>query len=393
MKTKTKIVTGIIAFILTCVLLFTIAVINPNTNQVVGASTRTIQLTQTYVDAQSVLCEFDDAKLTQSGTTTYFEGYKPLDTSGFSVIDNISETDLNEFENCIIKYNASFDTETNIITLAAIANLSDGSLDMDEIHGVGFINNDGDIDAVMDIDGESILLSEMRSMGMIENCGWLSRLIKVAMTVVVASVIGVGVAIIAVAVNHVVEESAALINKKKNEKFSNPTDYINNQSAYSNWGYGLSNLAEGGCGIIAVFNVMRKFEKKPVLSDIIYEFDSKSGNLFWGAAGADVTHIQKFFNDRGMRNEFCDKWGNMKNKLKNMSKNQIAICSHWVTRSPLQGHYVTVEKTVDNNGTEFFRVYNSGSGRQEDYYDIEVAYSNKMILNGDFINGIIVEAK
>ena len=30
----------------------------------------------------------------------------------------------------------------------------------------------------MNIDGEGILLSEMRDAGMIQNCGWFSRLIK-----------------------------------------------------------------------------------------------------------------------------------------------------------------------------------------------------------------------
>ncbi|MCM1546661.1 MAG: hypothetical protein NC033_06485 [Clostridiales bacterium] len=390
MKMRTKIVTGIIAFILTCVLLFTVAVINPNTNQVVGASTRTMRLTQTSVDAQSVLNEFDDAKLTQNGTTTYFEGYKPIDKNVLSEIDNISDTELKEYENCIIKYTASYDTETNIIKLAVSTNLSDGSLEIDEINGVGFINDNGEIDAVMDLDGESILLSEMRDMSLIENCGWLSRLIKTVMATTIASVIGVGVAIIAVAVNHVVEESAALSNKKKNSKLTNPTGYINDQSNYTNWGYGLTSLAEGGCGIIAIFNVMQKLQKNPQLADIIYEFDSKSGNLFWGKGGADVTHIRKYFNDRDIHNEFYDKWSTMKNKLKNMTDKQIAICSYWLTRSPINGHYVAVEKLKDSNGNDYFKVYNVG-GAYITVYDLDTDYANKIFLNGDFINGYIIE--
>lgn len=100
MKTKTKIVTGIISIILSCVLFFTVAAINPNTNQVAGASTRTVRLAQTAVDAQSLLNEFDDAKLTQSGTTTYFEGYKALEAEKLSEIDYISEDNFEEIENC-----------------------------------------------------------------------------------------------------------------------------------------------------------------------------------------------------------------------------------------------------------------------------------------------------
>lgn len=68
--------------------------------------------------------------------------------------------------------------------------MPDGSIEIDKISGVGFINDDGEIDAVMNVDGEGILLSEMRDAGMIENCGWFSSLIKViaVAAVVVAAV-------------------------------------------------------------------------------------------------------------------------------------------------------------------------------------------------------------
>ncbi len=202
MKTKTKIVTGIISIILSCVLFFTVAAINPNTNQVAGASTRTVRLAQTAVDAQSLLNEFDDAKLTQSGTTTYFEGYKALEAEKLSEIDYISEDNFEEIENCKVRYNFSYDTESNVVTVAASTTLADGSIEIDEIHGVGFINDNGEIDAVMNVDGEGVLLSEMRSAGLIENCGWFSRLIKkvVKAVVVVAAVAAVVVASAAVMV-------------------------------------------------------------------------------------------------------------------------------------------------------------------------------------------------
>lgn len=199
MKTRTKVLTGIMAILLSCVLLFTIVVVGNNTNKsgIVVAKTRTVELSELSVDAQSVLNEFENSTLTKNGTTVYFEGFKPLDTQTISEIDYISDKDFEELENCVVKYNFSYDTESNIVTLAAAATLLDGSIEIDEIKGVGFINANNEIDAVMNIDGEGILLSEMRDAGMIQNCGWFSNLIKkVVKAVTVVAVIAVTAAVV-----------------------------------------------------------------------------------------------------------------------------------------------------------------------------------------------------
>lgn len=198
MKSRTKLLTGMIAIMLSAVLLFVAVVtINNTSNNVnqVSASSRTIELTETAMDAQSILDEFDDAVLTTEGSTTYFEGYKSLDLNAISEIDYISDIDYEELAECTVKYNFSYNSETNIVTIAAKATLPDGSVEIDEISGVGFINDNDEIDAVMNIDGEGVLLSEMRSAGMIENCGWFSSLIKkIVKSVVVAAVTAVVVA-------------------------------------------------------------------------------------------------------------------------------------------------------------------------------------------------------
>ena len=202
MKTRTKLLTGIIAILLSCVLLFTYVIFCNNTNNgQVSANSRTIELSQSAVDAQSVLNEFDDATLTREGSTVYFEGYKPIDKNVLTEIDYISETDFEELENCTTKYNFSYNSETNIVTIAATATLADGTVEVDEITGVGFINDKDEIDAVMNIDGEGILLSEMRDAGMIQNCGWFASLIKkVAIAVaVVATVVAVAAVVVATA--------------------------------------------------------------------------------------------------------------------------------------------------------------------------------------------------
>ena len=41
---------------------------------------------------------------------------------------------------------------------------------VDTIEGKAFINDAGNIDAVLDLDGETILLSELQESGMLNNC-------------------------------------------------------------------------------------------------------------------------------------------------------------------------------------------------------------------------------
>lgn len=201
MRTRTKVITSIIALVLSAVMLFVAVAVNNNTGKTVVADTptRTVVLAESSIDAQSILDEFDDATLTTEGTTTYFEGFKPLDLNAVSELDYISDIDYETLSECTVKYNFSYDYESNIVTIAAAATLPDGSIEIDEISGVGFINDENEIDAVMNIDGEGVLLSEMRDAGMIENCGWFSNLIKaVAKAVVVVAVAAVAVAAVVV---------------------------------------------------------------------------------------------------------------------------------------------------------------------------------------------------
>ena len=201
MKTRTKIITSIIALVLSAVMLFVAVAVNNNTGKTVveDMPTRTVALAQSSIDAQSILDEFDDATLTTEGTTTYFEGFKPLDINTVGELDYISEVDYETLSECTVRYNFSYDYESNIVTIAAAATLPDGSIEIDEIAGVGFINDENEIDAVMNIDGEGVLLSEMRDAGMIENCGWFSNLIKNVVKIAVAAVVVAATAAVVVA--------------------------------------------------------------------------------------------------------------------------------------------------------------------------------------------------
>ena len=160
---------------------------------------RTIDATPNEIDYQSILEEFEDAKLDTVGTLTTFEGTKSISLEDFTELDNLSESDIETYENMTVTYNLSYDLETNIVTVSATTKNGENTIEVEEIQGVAFINEKGNVDAVMNIDGEGLLLSEMQDMGIIQNCGWFKKLFKKVVKVVAVAAAVVAVAAVVVA--------------------------------------------------------------------------------------------------------------------------------------------------------------------------------------------------
>lgn len=160
---------------------------------------RTIEVKQNEIDYQSIFEEFENAKLETCGSLTTFEGIKSISTEDLSTIDNLSESDLETCDDISVKYNFSYDAETGMVTLSATTISGDFVIEVDEIQGVAFYNEYGAIDALLEVDGECVLLSEMQDAGMIANCGWFSRLFKKIVVAVVAVVVVSAVAAAVVA--------------------------------------------------------------------------------------------------------------------------------------------------------------------------------------------------
>ena len=148
----------------------------------------TIQLQRNGIDYQAVLDDFDDAVLTVEGTFAEFTGFKSIDAGIFEEIDNLSVEQREELAYNNVEYYFTYDSETNVVTFAAHMTLPNGEIIFDKVEGVGFINGKGEIDAVMNVDGEGILLSEMRDVGMVQEV-FLKKLIKAAVAVVVGAVV------------------------------------------------------------------------------------------------------------------------------------------------------------------------------------------------------------
>ncbi len=139
---------------------------------------RTIETSKSLIDYQNDLKMFDNAKLEHDGMLTTFEGYQTINLSDLDEFDEVSDLELYEEAKISIRYNFSYDYETNLVTLSVIMSENEQETIIDTIYGAAFVNESGDIDALLEIDEETILLSELQETEIIQECGWFKKALK-----------------------------------------------------------------------------------------------------------------------------------------------------------------------------------------------------------------------
>ncbi|MCF0116588.1 MAG: hypothetical protein HUJ61_00900 [Bacilli bacterium] len=238
----------------------------------------------------------------------------------FNFIDNLSESDERELiENLAISFIFKFDFENNIIGISAGMLDSNNEYFVDEIEGNVFLDENGKIDAVMDLGDDHILLSEMCGKDKIDNCGWFSNIVKsvvkvLAVTTVsvvaAAAIVGtcgagaiavigvVGTVTCAVSTSQTVRANINYSNNKKAILHDDITHdgYITDQSKYNDWSFGFATLDDVGCEVIAVYNIMIALNKKRELYDIIYDFEilNIDYDLGFGHLGSNPKQIFRY---------------------------------------------------------------------------------------------------
>ncbi len=176
--------------------------INSRRQEEVTAQTRTVSADNSMIDYESIFNEYDDVNLTQEGSLTTFEGNQTLKLDELELEDEeLDDETLEKLqgEEVTIRYKYTFDYVTDKVTLTAVMveTTSEGELNeiiVDTIEGKAFINEAGEIDAELDLDGETILLSELQDLGVVDNCGWFKKLWKKVVVAVVAVVVVAAVA-------------------------------------------------------------------------------------------------------------------------------------------------------------------------------------------------------
>ena len=139
--------------------------------------TRTVSANEQTINLENAFSEFESGTITVSQNVTKVEGIKSFKLSDFEELDLVSETNADE-EVLKLKYNYEYNNQTNQIILSVTLENEETVSDEDKMIGYAFINESGNIDAAFDCEGETILLSELQEAGLVENCGFFSKLIK-----------------------------------------------------------------------------------------------------------------------------------------------------------------------------------------------------------------------
>ena len=167
---------------------------------------RTVELQEETVDYNNYFSEYYDAELEykEDSNELIFTGTRDLPASIFSEIDLVNNEEL--ANDIPITYTFDYLADTNESYLSIIANVEGGEI-IDRWYGVPFTTEDGKTDIVFNTGDELVCLSELEESGLINNCGWFSRLCKkivkvavvVAVVAVVAAVVVTAPAVVAAA--------------------------------------------------------------------------------------------------------------------------------------------------------------------------------------------------
>lgn len=179
---------------------FTVTTIGANNTQAVNASVRTATLNESAVEYATFFSEFDDAELLidKENNALKFSGTKTLSSDLFEEIDLVGMTG-NDSDGIAVRYIFDYNANTNEFYLSVIADMENGEI-IDKWFGVPFTDENGEIDIAFATDDGIIYLSELQDSGVLENCGWFSRILKkVAKVAAVVAAVAVVVAVVVVA--------------------------------------------------------------------------------------------------------------------------------------------------------------------------------------------------
>ncbi len=368
---------------------------------------RTIELDKNKIDEDNFFNTFVNSNLEINDEEIIFTGLKKLKDFNISY-DNVSELILEEDYNEYMSFEYIYNKKSSILTLNAY---QEDETFIDDLECFIFENADGEGDALICVEDEYLLLSDINE-EYIENCGWFDKLVKslagvvaVVVAPVVALVSPTASAVVATAgvgavtsatydfdTFNVVDKLTAFINRSKNKKQKEPEEYIYYQGDYSKYKFGFRSFSENGCGVVAAYNVLYGLGKRIPLYELIFQFDLQGGKVLGGVLGADPSYFPKLFNNYGFSckslssyKDICEVGQKTFNSYTAESKEKWIIVCAWNGSSVFDGaHYVAAKISKEGK----FLVYNNGSRNVE---DVNLDKFNHTIIGGDLIAAYIIE--
>lgn len=180
--------------------------------------------------------------------------------------------------------------------------------------------------------------------------------------------------------------------KYNNNKKYDTNDFIYGQksSGVKDMKYGMQNISENGCELIAIYNAIKMSSNswQPNLSDIIYEFELNPSTKYWldvtnsGVFGTQPQELGGYLNYHNYLYEYTEQI----NVLESWKKNgRIFIVSFWCSDSVFDGLH-TIAVMINNCGrcVTFNRFGNDVAIREYNSFDEILINGSK---KGKFICG------
>ena len=175
---RKKIIKSILELCSIFVALFCVCICNTNVRSKNNATeVRTIQLEDKQINEATSFNQFDNYNLDYYDGFVDFVGYDYIKLSNLYDLDFVAENDAND--EVLTKYSCVYDYDNGIISLSVtLADDNETSI-IDTIYGIILMDENSNFDVAFDVDGDVLLLSELQDAGLIENCGFWSKLKKV----------------------------------------------------------------------------------------------------------------------------------------------------------------------------------------------------------------------
>ena len=337
MRTRTKVITSIIALVLSAVLLLAVSN-NANNGLVVGKKnvlTRSMEVT-IAPEYETYLSDFKEKSLEYNENEVAFNGVMEYNEQVLSTFDKVALAEDIDTEQRNIIYDCSFDMESMQFTFSAmLLDENQNVIELDEMVTDAFVTETGQLDAYIDIDGETYLLSDYVSTSAIDEClfGWLKALIKVVVVIVVVYVVVAETAEQIKArqnydYNKQLEKSGKGVAKNTYVTGQNRTNILNNSPG--NYRFGFTTFSGVGCEVAAAYNAMIAIGKAEMLSDTIYSFEKWAIEfaIGWGNLGSNPLQISTYLKKKGIGYTKATNYSSFKSTIAGKESCHI-IMSRW----------------------------------------------------------------
>lgn len=306
---------------------------------------------------ESGTSDFADSIKTER-TSSYFRavGVKAISASDLAEFETVSETNADFYD---VEYEVVASNEDGTIALNVFFEDSGESI-IENFTGYPATNYNGEKDILFIVDDMHIFLSELEQLSDVDKCSWFGNILHKVLNagMIALSVIEPAIQILARNVDNfwvqlyfLIKDTTYRANYLINSSKTQPSNYVNRQSDYSDWKFGYSYLNDTGCEVIAGYNLARAKGKTISLAETVFLYEGLGIEigLAQGFFGSNPYQIWYFLKSMNISYDVVFNYNAFESKMNN-STNYYVILARWNGES--RGdmvHTFMVDKNVRNS--------------------------------------------